>query len=210
MNNISKFSHFDCLNCKLAKQPSLSFSNSASLCDTSFGLIHSNIWSRAINKLGFTFLNIVLPYIKSMLILQIWSTHNSLAQLKSFVLIMRWNTRTRLLSFLAHQGTLIQRSCPHTSQQNGRAERKHCHVLDSSRAQLLSDIVFAVHIVSQFMAPPCTIHFTVVFHILRYIKDTLGHGLQFSSQSSLDSLMLIGQVIPLIAKVHHWLLLLFR
>ena len=49
--------------------------------------------------LGFTFLNIILPYIKFMLILQIWFTHNSLAQLKSFELIMRWNIRT-LASFL--------------------------------------------------------------------------------------------------------------
>ncbi|KAA0036637.1 putative mitochondrial protein [Cucumis melo var. makuwa] len=47
------------------------------------------------------------------------------------------------------------------------------------------DIAYAVHIVSQFMAAPRTIHFTAVFRILRYIKGTLGHGLQFSSQSSL-------------------------
>ncbi|XP_050935158.1 secreted RxLR effector protein 161-like [Cucumis melo] len=36
-----------------------------------------------------------------------------------------------------------------------------------------------------FMTAPRTIHFTFVLHILRYIKGTLGHGLQFSSQSSL-------------------------
>ena len=47
------------------------------------------------------------------------------------------------------------------------------------------DIAFAVHIVSQFMAAPRTIHFTIVLHILCYIKGTLGHGLHFSSQSSL-------------------------
>ncbi|XP_016901897.1 uncharacterized mitochondrial protein AtMg00810-like [Cucumis melo] len=47
------------------------------------------------------------------------------------------------------------------------------------------DIAYVVHIVSQFMAAPRTIHFTVVLRILRYIKGTLGHGLQFSSQSSL-------------------------
>ncbi|KAA0045094.1 putative mitochondrial protein [Cucumis melo var. makuwa] len=47
------------------------------------------------------------------------------------------------------------------------------------------DIAYAVHIVSQFMVAPRTIHFTVVLRILRYIKGTLGHGLQFSSQSSL-------------------------
>ena len=43
-----------------------------------------------------------------------------------------------LLQFLKQQGTIVQRSCPHTSQQNGRAERKHRHILDSVRAQLLS------------------------------------------------------------------------
>ncbi|KAL0541080.1 hypothetical protein IC582_021111 [Cucumis melo] len=43
-----------------------------------------------------------------------------------------------LLSFLSQKVTLVQRSCPHTSQQNGRAERKHHHILDSVRALLLS------------------------------------------------------------------------
>ncbi|XP_038891732.1 uncharacterized mitochondrial protein AtMg00240-like [Benincasa hispida] len=47
------------------------------------------------------------------------------------------------------------------------------------------DIAHVVHIVSQFMVAPQTIHFTVVLRILRYVKGTLGHGLQFSSQSSL-------------------------
>ncbi|TYK14661.1 Retrovirus-related Pol polyprotein from transposon TNT 1-94 [Cucumis melo var. makuwa] len=47
------------------------------------------------------------------------------------------------------------------------------------------DIAYAVHIVSQFMAAPRTIHFTAVLRILCYVKGTLGHGLQFSSQSSL-------------------------
>ncbi|TYK12281.1 putative mitochondrial protein [Cucumis melo var. makuwa] len=47
------------------------------------------------------------------------------------------------------------------------------------------DIAYVVHIVSQFMAAPRTIHFTAVLHILHYIKGTLGHELQFSSQYSL-------------------------
>ncbi|TYK28414.1 putative mitochondrial protein [Cucumis melo var. makuwa] len=47
------------------------------------------------------------------------------------------------------------------------------------------DIAYAIHIVSQFMAAPRTIHFIVVLRILCYVKGTLGHGLQFSSQSSL-------------------------
>ncbi|XP_051147523.1 uncharacterized mitochondrial protein AtMg00810-like [Andrographis paniculata] len=47
------------------------------------------------------------------------------------------------------------------------------------------DIAHAVHIVSQFMAAPRTSHHFAILHILRYVKGTLLHGLQFSSNSSL-------------------------
>jgi hypothetical protein len=47
------------------------------------------------------------------------------------------------------------------------------------------DISYAVHIVSQFMAVPRSLHFDVVLQILWYLKGTLFHGLHFSSQSSL-------------------------
>jgi len=43
-----------------------------------------------------------------------------------------------LLQFLNKQGTVVQCSYPHTSQQNGRAERKHRYILDSVRAFLIS------------------------------------------------------------------------
>ena len=42
------------------------------------------------------------------------------------------------LFFLDKHGTLPQRSCPYTSQQNGRAEQKHCHILDIVRTLLIS------------------------------------------------------------------------
>jgi hypothetical protein len=45
---------------------------------------------------------------------------------------------SKILSFLHEQGTLSEFSCPYTSQQNGRAERKHRHILDSVRAMLIS------------------------------------------------------------------------
>ena len=47
LNNVTKFSPFDGLNYKLVKQPTLSFSNSNSLCDTPFDLIHYDIWGPA-------------------------------------------------------------------------------------------------------------------------------------------------------------------
>ena len=42
------------------------------------------------------------------------------------------------LSFLNSHGTLPQWSCHYTSQQNGRAERKHRHILDVVRTLLIS------------------------------------------------------------------------
>lgn len=47
------------------------------------------------------------------------------------------------------------------------------------------DIAHVVHIVSQFMVAPRTIHDIVVLYILQYVKVTLGHGIQFFSKSSL-------------------------
>jgi hypothetical protein len=45
---------------------------------------------------------------------------------------------SQFLDFIHTQGTIIQHSCAGTSQQNGRAERKYRHILDSVRAFLLS------------------------------------------------------------------------
>ncbi|XP_022897806.1 uncharacterized protein LOC111411514 [Olea europaea var. sylvestris] len=47
------------------------------------------------------------------------------------------------------------------------------------------DIAYAVHLISQFMSAPRSIHHAVLFHILRHVKGTLFHGLQFFAQSSL-------------------------
>lgn len=47
------------------------------------------------------------------------------------------------------------------------------------------DIVYVMNIVTQFMAAPRTAHFTVVLHIVRYVKVTTLHGLHLSARSSL-------------------------
>jgi hypothetical protein len=48
------------------------------------------------------------------------------------------------------------------------------------------DIAYAVHLVSQFMITPRSVHYAAVLRILRYVKGTLFHGLHFSSHSTLD------------------------
>ncbi|CAL5378065.1 unnamed protein product [Camellia sinensis] len=48
------------------------------------------------------------------------------------------------------------------------------------------DIAYAIHIVSQFMAVPCSPHYDALVHILRYLKDTMFHGLHYSAHSFLQ------------------------
>ncbi|KAG9447257.1 hypothetical protein H6P81_013385 [Aristolochia fimbriata] len=50
------------------------------------------------------------------------------------------------------------------------------------------DISYAVHVVSQFMAAPRSVHYAVVIRILRYVKGTLLQGLFMSSASTLTLL----------------------
>ncbi|XP_028067628.1 uncharacterized protein LOC114270361 [Camellia sinensis] len=48
------------------------------------------------------------------------------------------------------------------------------------------DIAYVVHIVSQFMDAPCSLHCDALVRILRYLKGTMFHGLHYSAHSSLQ------------------------
>ena len=47
------------------------------------------------------------------------------------------------------------------------------------------DISYVVHQVSQYLSVPRSTHYAAVLRILRYLKDTLFHGLFYSAQSPL-------------------------
>ena len=47
------------------------------------------------------------------------------------------------------------------------------------------DISYAIHQVSQYLSAPRSTHYAAVLRILRYLKDTLFHGLFYSAQSPL-------------------------
>jgi len=48
------------------------------------------------------------------------------------------------------------------------------------------DIAYVVHVVSQFVASPTTVHLAVVLRILRYIRGTVFQSLLLSSTSFLE------------------------
>jgi transposase InsO family protein len=153
----TKFESFNCLHCQLAKQPALSFSNNISISNSPFSLIHSDIWgpSPVPSVNGFRYFVLFIDdhsrftwiyFLKHRSELpQIYITFANMVktQFSCSIKILRTDNTmeyrdSSLLQFLNKQGTVVQRSCPHTSQQNGRAERKHRHILDSVRAFLIS------------------------------------------------------------------------
>ncbi|KAL0545801.1 hypothetical protein IC582_015694 [Cucumis melo] len=157
LNNVTKFVPFNCLNCKLAKQPVLSFSPSTSICDKPFDLIHSDIWGLAptITVQGYRYYVLFIDDFSRFTWIYFLKHRSELSrtyiefanmihtQFSCSIKTLCTDNALEykdsiLLSFLSQQGTLVQRSCPYNSQQNGRAERKYRHILDSVRALLLS------------------------------------------------------------------------
>uniref|UniRef100_A0A2N9J0X6 Integrase catalytic domain-containing protein n=1 Tax=Fagus sylvatica TaxID=28930 RepID=A0A2N9J0X6_FAGSY len=152
-----KHDSVDCVSCQLAKQPALSFTNSDSSSHASFDLIHSDIWGPSPtatiggSKYFVIFVDdfsrytwIYLMHNRSELA-QIYRTFAQMISIQFSKTIKIFHTDnameyrdSQFLDFIHTQGTIIQRSCAGTSQQNGRAERKHRHILDSVRAFLIS------------------------------------------------------------------------
>ena len=85
--------------------------------------------------------------------------------------------------------TPIEQNC-RLSKDVGTPVDKECYQRLVGRLISLShtrpDIAFAVSVVSQFMHDPRSSHMDVVYHILRYLKSSLGRGLLYTKQGSLQ------------------------
>ncbi|KAI3681339.1 hypothetical protein L6452_36130 [Arctium lappa] len=151
LGNCVSTDNISCLSCKLGKHHALSFETNEFNSTSSFDLIHSDVWGPAPHpSMGgaryfvifiddhtrFTWIYLMkhrseLPKIYIMFARMIHT------QFLKPIKILRANNameykKSSLLSFLQSQGTLSQYSCPGTSPQNGRAERKHRHILDTA------------------------------------------------------------------------------
>ncbi|CAL5399137.1 unnamed protein product [Camellia sinensis] len=147
----------DCVSCQLAKQPALSFNKSDSVSLAPFDLIHSDIWGPSPTPTmgGARYFVVFVDDFSRFTWLFLMKNRSELKQLYynfSAMVKTQFSKTIKLfrsdnameykdfdfLSFLQSHGTQPHRSCPGTSQQNGRAERKHRHILDTTRALLLS------------------------------------------------------------------------
>ncbi|KAJ9537573.1 hypothetical protein OSB04_030306 [Centaurea solstitialis] len=185
LGNISS-NEVSCLSCKLGKHHALSFELNDYKSASDFDLIHSNVWGPAPHpSMGgcryfvifvddhtrFTWIYLMkhrseLPQIYITFARMIQTQFSKLIKILQADNAMEYK-ESSLIAFLRSQGTISQYSCPGTSPQNGRAEHKHRHILDTIRTLLIS--------------AKCPEHFwgeaafTAVYTINRYPTPTLHH-----------------------------------
>ncbi|RVW49230.1 Retrovirus-related Pol polyprotein from transposon TNT 1-94 [Vitis vinifera] len=156
LGSVSKY-NFDCTSCQLGKQPALPFNNSDSISKSIFELIHSDVWGpspvASIDGSRY-FVVFIDDYSRYSWIFPMKSRSEILSIYSNFAKMVETQFSKRIKTFrsdnaleytqhafqaLLHSyGTIHHLTCPGTSQQNGRAERKLRHILDTVRALLLS------------------------------------------------------------------------
>ena len=149
--------NFDCVSCQLGKQPALPFNSSESISTDIFDIIHSDVWGPSpVSSIGGSryFVVFVDDYSRYSWIfhmkhrfelLQVYSNFAKMVetQFSKRIKIFRSDnafeyTQYAFQAVLHSYGTVHHLTCPSTSQQNGRAERKFRHIFDTVRAFLLS------------------------------------------------------------------------
>ncbi|OMO73430.1 Integrase, catalytic core [Corchorus capsularis] len=151
-----KEEHVDCTSCKLAKHHDLPFEVNDKTCLSAFDLVHTDVWRPSpYETMGgskyfvvfvddysrYTYIYLIkarsqIPEIVSNLVAMVKTQFSRTINVLRMDIAMEYR-ETDLVKCLSEQGTVIQRSCPGTSEQNGRAERKHMHILHTIPALLI-------------------------------------------------------------------------
>ncbi|RVX02515.1 Retrovirus-related Pol polyprotein from transposon RE2 [Vitis vinifera] len=115
----STLSSLPCESCQLGKHTRVSFPKRLNnRAKSPFELVHTDVWGpcRTASTLGFQyFVTFIDDYSRCT-----WEYFS-----------------TQFTSFMSHHGILHQSSCAHTPQQNGVAERKNRHLVETARTLLL-------------------------------------------------------------------------
>ena len=147
----------DCSGCKLAKFSALPFNKSMSCSTAPFDIIHSDVWGPApvSTKGGSTYyVSFIDDYTRYTWVylmkrrsdfFGIYNNFRALVKTQHSVVIKCFRcdlggeyTSNDFTQLLASDGTIHQSSCTDTPQQNGVAERKHRHIVETARSLLLS------------------------------------------------------------------------
>ncbi|RVX18159.1 Retrovirus-related Pol polyprotein from transposon TNT 1-94 [Vitis vinifera] len=147
----STLSSLLCESCQLGKHTRVSFPKRLNnRAKSPFELVHTDVWGpcRTASTLRFQY----------------------------FVTFIDDYSRSPFTSFMSHHGILHQSSCAHTPQQNGVAERKNRHLVETTRTILLhSNIPHSLLFPDQplYFLPPRVFGCTCFVHILTPGQDKL-------------------------------------
>ena len=154
---LSQLSSLPCESCELGKQSRVSFPKKVnSRASTPFSLVHSDIWGpcRTTSTLGYQYFVTFIDDFSRCTWVYLMKNRSELfsifqkfcAEIKTqfdvSVKVLRSDNGREYFSspfceFLAAQGILHQSSCPYTPQQNGVAERKNRHLVETARTLLV-------------------------------------------------------------------------
>ncbi|KAF3659003.1 Endoribonuclease Dicer -like protein 3b [Capsicum annuum] len=155
--SLSSLSTLDCESCQLGKHTHATFPRSVKSHSKSiFSLVHSDVWGSSIvsSPLGFHyFVSFIDDFSRCTWVFLIKDRSEIFSIFKSFctekqtqfgVCIRTFRGDNALeyvpsefQEFMTHQGIVHQTSCPYTPQQNGIAERKNRHLLETARTLLI-------------------------------------------------------------------------
>ncbi|KAI0489219.1 hypothetical protein KFK09_029061 [Dendrobium nobile] len=155
-----------CTSCNLAKSHKLKFNTNSTSSTSIFSLIHSDVWGPAPAQSfnGFNYFVIFIDDFSKFTWLYLMRSKNeTFLKFSQFCALIKnqfnatpkifrsdgggeFNS-TQFTTFLSTHGIAHQLSCPHTPEQNGTAERKNMHLLETTRALLHTS-----HLPSKFWA----------------------------------------------------------
>ncbi|KAJ7968976.1 Retrovirus-related Pol polyprotein from transposon TNT 1-94 [Quillaja saponaria] len=158
---LSSLSSLNCESCQLGKHTRASFpKHSRFRAESPFHLVHTDVWghSRVSSSLGFQyFVTFIDDYSRCTWLFLMKNRSELFSIFQQFcakiktqfgvsIRILRSDNAREYFStsfqhFMTSQGMLHQSSCSHTPQQNGVAERKNRHLIETARTLLLHDHV---------------------------------------------------------------------
>ena len=183
----------DCESCQFAKHHRVNLSPRVNKrADAPFALVHSDVWgpSPVISKTGFKYFVTFVDDHSRMTWLYLMKNRSELfshfcafcaevkTQFKRSVQILRSDNAKEYLfapfqSYMVQNGIIHQTSCVDTPSQNGVAERKNRHLLETARA-----LSFQMHVPKHFWADAVS---TACFLINRLPSSVLNGGTPYNT-----------------------------